>query len=54
MSDHYQLWSEISNLPGKQFQVLSGTESDDVKSLRRILDDTEAISPNRPRRAQNA
>jgi hypothetical protein len=44
--DHHQLWGEITDLLGKQLQVLSGAEGDNVKSLRRILDDTETLPPN--------
>jgi hypothetical protein len=53
ISDHYQLWSEITDLLGEQLQVLSGAEGDHMKSVRRILDDTETLPPNRTRRAQN-
>ena len=53
ISDHHQFWSEITDLPGQQLQVLSGAEGDHVKSVRRILDDIETLPPNRTRGAQD-
>jgi hypothetical protein len=53
ISDHHQLWSEITDLLGEQLQVLSGAEGDHMKSVRRTLDNTETLLPNRTRRAQN-
>jgi hypothetical protein len=39
VSDCHQLWGEFKDLLGKQIHVLSGTECDNVESVRSILDD---------------
>src|SRR5208337_55763 len=49
--DHHQPWSEITDLLGKQLQVLSGAEGDHMKSVRSILHDRETLPPNRTRGA---